>query len=879
MKTILSSKTYLAIIIPLLCATNASNVNAQDAQVQGSPRDIKDLEVIEVIAQKRVQNLQDVPIAVTAISGKAIEEAAIKDIFDLQASVPSLIVSDTQSSTKPQFSIRGIGTSSQNAGLESSVGMYVDGVYRSRQSSLINNFIDVEAVEVLRGPQGTLFGKNTPSGAIQIRNIAPSHETDDGFIEGSVGNYGLKSLSFGKSVSAVEDELAFRLTAFTTTRDGFISDIDLGKNVIGDRDRYGARLQALYTPNDDLSVRIIADYAKIDETCCAAFTSLSNATAFGVDGKFGSDAVISQPPFNANLVEPSQFSDPTVAISFLPQAKVTEYGLSAQADWDINDKTTLVSITALRRFDSFEFTDGDMTTLDLISRREDMSQSSFSQELRLDYSSENLHVTAGIFYFEQDLDSDFDTIVGEDFNAYALDFLLGGALNPLLRGLDQLSAATRFIVAPSADAIAVSSYSANSQQDHSSAAIFGQFDYKINRHFNLIAGLRYTKEEKDLLNEFPYQYASGRLQPLDITSLGNPLVPSSNGPGSLPFSAAIAGQALAGVSSGAVVLGTPQFGQALQAFAPFQKDGWLNQSFSAISAIRPDTNERISDEQVTGSVKLTWQPERNSLIYASYGTGYKSGGTNTDKIAIGLDPLFEAETSSAIELGIKQDFPSIGLRINAAVHQTKTKDFQAAAFIGTGFTLQNAGDLSATGLEIESTWLPTSSTKINFTYSYNDIEFDSFDNGPCWSVTPWQTGQADPRQSLLPNGNAAPFCDRAGGAPFGQPDMQGSLGIQQSLNISDKADTYAVLEYNYLGSMFTESSNDPASQVNGFGRVNARLFVSLEAHDVDIILWGRNITNEDNQGPLSYAAPFQEGKLLSFYIEPATYGVSVRTRF
>ena len=124
------------------------------------------LETITVTAQKRAQNLQEVPVSVTAFTGDEMAEAVIKDMYDLQTNVPGLGAFQSQSATNSSFSIRGVGTSSQNFGLESSVGLYVDGVYRARQNSMINNLVDVAAVEVLRGPQGTLFGKNTPSGAI-----------------------------------------------------------------------------------------------------------------------------------------------------------------------------------------------------------------------------------------------------------------------------------------------------------------------------------------------------------------------------------------------------------------------------------------------------------------------------------------------------------------------------------------------------------------------------------------------------------------------------------------------------------------------------------------------------------------------------------------
>lgn len=867
------TKRYLGVSISLLFGSAAIAAEKENGVVVAV--DDPSLEVIFITAQKRLQNLQDVPIAVSAISGDALAQSAIKDMFDLQASVPSLTISQTQSSTTPQFSIRGVGTSSQNFGLESSVGMYVDGVYRPRQSSMINNFIDVKVVEILRGPQGTLFGKNTPSGAIQINNVAPSHDDDDGFVEMTIGNYGLVNLSFAESLSVIEDELAFRVTVFSSDRGGTISDIKLGDDVIGNRDRFGGRIQALYTPNSDVTLRIIADYAKIDETCCAAFTSISNAMALGIAGKFGTDAVIARPPFNATLATP----DRTVAISFLPQSSIKDSGLSAQIDWDINDELTLVSISASRDFDTFDFSDTDMTALDLLSRSNDSTQSSFSQELRLDYASNDMHATGGFFYFSQQLDNQQNTQVGSDFNNYALSAMFGGSLSPLLQGINQISALTGGLVSPSADAVAVSNYSANSQQDNKSWAVFGQFDYQLSQTLTVTMGLRYTDEEKHMVNAFPYSFDSGNLQPSDITSIGSQTNPASIVPGSLLYAAGAASQALQGISSGVISLGTPQFLQAMQTFVPFQKEGWLNQSITSLSSIRADADESLSDSQLTGTLKLSWQPNSDTLVYVSYGTGYKSGGTNTDKIAIELDPVFDAETSSATEIGIKQDFPDINLRINAAAHHTLTKDFQASSFIGTGFSLQNAGNYKTTGLEIESLWMPVEGTTINFTYAYTDAVYDEFSKGPCWSITPWHTGVTDPGQVTLENGNIAPYCDRSGDKPFGQARVQGALGIRQEITISDNVYAYAMLEYDYIGSMYTEAANDPMSRVDGYGKLNARIFFNIESYDMDIILWGRNITNQDNQGPVSYAAPMQTAKLLSFYSEPATYGITIKKRF
>ncbi|MGI9304358.1 MAG: TonB-dependent receptor plug domain-containing protein, partial [Gammaproteobacteria bacterium] len=179
------------------------------------------LEEVIVTAQKREQNLQDVPIAVSAFSGEMLAQSGVKDMFELSSNSPSLMVSANQSSTSTTFGIRGVFTSSQNFGLESSVGLYVDGVYRARQSSMINNLVDVAGVEVLRGPQGTLFGRNTPAGAVLINSAKPDHE-GTGFLEVSAGDLNLLSANGAVSFSAIDNVLSFRVTGFTMQRDGFV---------------------------------------------------------------------------------------------------------------------------------------------------------------------------------------------------------------------------------------------------------------------------------------------------------------------------------------------------------------------------------------------------------------------------------------------------------------------------------------------------------------------------------------------------------------------------------------------------------------------------------------------------------------------------------
>ncbi|MEH6571209.1 MAG: TonB-dependent receptor, partial [Halioglobus sp.] len=213
------------------------------------------LEEVLVVAQKRTQNLQEVPVAVTAFSGEDLEISGIKDVFDLSNITPGLNVRPGISLKGSTFRIRGIGTAAFNLGLESSVGLYIDGVYRTRQSAMVNNMVDMASVEVLRGPQGTLFGRNTLAGAVLFNTAAPGHDGPEGFAEVTAGNFDLLNFSGATSISAIEDVLALRASAFSSQRDGFVDDVNLGDDLLHDRDRWGARLQALYTPTDALSVR------------------------------------------------------------------------------------------------------------------------------------------------------------------------------------------------------------------------------------------------------------------------------------------------------------------------------------------------------------------------------------------------------------------------------------------------------------------------------------------------------------------------------------------------------------------------------------------------------------------------------------------------
>lgn len=864
-------RSKIAILITAVIGLSSSAINAEEA------KKVKEdgLEVITVTAQKRAQNLQDVPVSVTAISGDQMAESVIKDLYDLQTNVPGLGAFQSQSATNSSFSIRGVGTSSQNFGLESSVGLYVDGVYRARQNSMINNLVDVEAVQVLRGPQGTLFGKNTPSGAVLIGTVKPSHDGEDGFFEATFGNFGLVNLSGAVSLSAIDNILAFRLTAFGSQRDGIVSDVNLGKDVINDRDRFGGRLQALYTPSDDLSIRIIADYSEIDEICCAAPVQLSNLQATGIPGKFGSDAVL---PSIGGTVFPGgkAFFDREVALSFLPESTMKDQGLSAEINWDLNNNFTVVSISAYRDFQSFDNIDTDFTDADLFGTSNDSKQNSFSQEIRLDYVSEKLNYILGAYYFTQDLDLDYSLYTDSVFNPFVMASF-GGALDPLLAGINGLSAATGGAIAPAAEAApAGTGFDHTATQKHESYALFAQFDYKLTEQLTLTAGIRYTDESKDLSTVFSENLANGSEFPTFFSSIGDPTNPATLVPGTLIWGAGFAGAMLQAVGAGQI---SPFDPAVQQAILPFQTAGWALKPLGSTTSDRPDINETLNDDQITGTLKLSYKYDDDTLMYVSYGNGYKSGGTNTDRIANGFNPIFQAETSDSYEIGFKKDFIDQNLRINASAHYTTVDDFQANTFTGNGFNLQNAGDLEISGLEIEATWLPTDTIEVDFIYALVNAEYKTFERGNCQTANLFHTGTVDPGQESTDPAKPNGFCNRSGDRPSGEPENVYTIKVKKDFNLADSIYAYAQLEYTYTGDMILDGSNDPLTSQDSYSLLNARFFMNFEEYDMDVILWGRNILDEEYINRTDFNTPLQTGKLNAYVTEPATYGITLKKRF
>ncbi|HUG46232.1 MAG TPA: TonB-dependent receptor, partial [Sphingomicrobium sp.] len=595
---------------------------------------------IIVTAQGRRQILQDVPISVNVVSGESLENSGATDIRDLTQLAPSLLVSSTGNEANGSARIRGIGTVGDNPGLESSVAVFIDGVYRPRSGAALGELGPVERVEVLRGPQGTLFGRNTSAGLINVLTEQPRFKLE-GYGAFTYGNYDAVRIEGGINVP-FGDTLAGRLDGVYFKRDGFYDDVINGVTV-NDRDRYLIRGQLLYEPSANLRFRLIADYSKKDESCCAAvfvqpeFAPLARISP-GLNPfnrpSTGSPALTStanpiipillalgQDPraLNADMFDRNIY--PTPGRSYAGETE--DYGISLEANLDLGG-AQLTSITAYRDYSNTQGSDTDYTTVDILYREPGPAAGArafktFSQELRLQGEAFGgvLDWLVGGYFASEDATVRENLKFGSQYGAFApcrvvlaispalvsplsTGCLSAGGRAALLAangGAGAFGPATPLIFA-GLDRLAtvnnVGSDDTRYFQDSTNFALFTHNIIHITQRLNLTLGLRYTVENKKFSADFnntnticPAQRAS--LSPLLATALA-------------PLAGGLISLACQGNSS------------------------------SELNSL--DLSDKRDEDQFTGTAVLSYKPVDPLLLYASYSRGYKAGGFNLDQSAL-----------------------------------------------------------------------------------------------------------------------------------------------------------------------------------------------------------------------------------------------------
>jgi iron complex outermembrane receptor protein len=691
----------------------------------------KDQDSIIVTATRRNEALSDVPLAVSAVSGETLQNTGAVDIRGLNQVSPSLLVSSTSSEAGATVArIRGIGTVGDNPGLEGSVATFIDGVYRSRTGVGLTELGPVDRIEVLRGPQGTLFGRNASAGLIHVITAKPRF-TREIYGEATLGNYDLRRIELG-ATGPITDTLAARIDGVWMQRDGFLHDVVGGKDY-NDRNRYMLRGQLLYQPNDDLSVRIIADYAKRNEQCCAAvylptedklrlnaqnYLSLPSSIARIIRGLHsdidGSAGIILEDPNDRDIsVTPGR--------SF--NSDVEDYGISGEVNYDFG-AAQLTSITAYRSNDYERGLDSDFNNLDLLYR--DGSGGSFNrfktftQELRLqgEIWGGRLNWLIGGYFAHEDLKVRDNLAYGDDYEKYA---------NCIVAN----SFAGSFLQAGSPGAVTIG----NNLVDPSNPTCFNPTFANAAAGSGALTGLNLT-----VFQAFARLGVFANTPPFNNSGFNNAGIALGAGPQTFTGVGvddlykqtsnnwALFTHNIFEITDGLkLTVGLRYTHERKELDAHLTDNNTICAAFSGTTLASlpcviphvPGGNYSFDDSKTehkfSGTAVLSWKPIDEILAYASYSKGYKAGGFNLDRSALtrqfvinpsthaivagavttaagGADLQFDPEQTDAYELGLKYNGP--GIDVNLALFREDFEDFQLNTFNGINFEVENVNGCS-----------------------------------------------------------------------------------------------------------------------------------------------------------------------------------------
>lgn len=862
--------------------SGASGAMAQDQQDQQAQEKGYANEII-VTATKREQTLQDVPVAVSVTTGATIEQAQIRDLKDLQSVVPSLRVNQLQSSANTNFYIRGFGNGANNAGIEPSVGLFIDGVYRSRSASMIADFPDVERIEVLRGPQSTLFGKNASAGVISIVTRKPQFQFG-GNVEASYGNYDavvVKSMVTGP----ISDTVAFSLTGGVNKRDGIVRDLATGDRT-NERNRWFARGQLLFNNHAGLEVRLIGDYGKIDENCCAAVNlrqALPTAAIFALGGAVN---------------QPEQKYDNVHYNNFESSNKIKNWGFSGQVDYDLGG-TKLTSITAYRRTDALTDQDSDFSSADLLERNwQDLRIKTFTQELRANFDlGEKVHGLLGGYYFNERIVQNNEVFWGSDARGYA-DFLVqrltNGGYNIGHKNAQDLEIILGSLEGNPAKYVNQFFIPGTGMTEayrlkNDAWSLFSQLDFEIATGLVLTGGINYTHDRKRFATNVTSNdvfagvdlVADGRTA---ILAQGLPMFGvNPNDPAAVqafatnPATAPIYTALVASAANPAVnkLLGLQQ----LQYFPPFM---------NVPNAVEPG---RVSNGHFSYTARAAWDVTPTVNLYAAFATGYKAASVNLSRNSLptpadlmelraqGLavtnltsgSRYANPEVSTVYELGLKGNWSVASARV--AVFKQIIRDFQSNIFTGSGFFLANAGKQSAFGIEFEGSARPVEPLTLTLSLTYLDAKYDSFRLSAFGDLSGTRPAGASPLSVTF-------------GAEFVKPVGQGDRVILRG-DFHYEAPFSLVEGLPGLLQRDAQGNPTPASIAAALGaarefkqdvnEANASLTYAM-ANGIELTVWSRNLLN--NRTILQiFDSPAQPGSISGYPNQPRTYGVAARYRF
>ncbi len=899
-----------ASLIALIPAAAMAQTAPADSKADGTAAESTDQNEIVVTAQGRAQQLADVPVAISAVNAESLRNSGANDIRQLNQLAPSLLVSSTGSEANGSARIRGIGTVGDNPGLESSVPVFIDGVYRSRSGIGLNELGEIDRIEVQRGPQGTLGGRNSSAGLISIYSKKPSFKFG-GTAEATYGNYDFLRLG-GSITGPLSQNLAARIDGVYVKRNGFYKDTTNNTDV-NNRNRYFVRGQLLYEPTDAFSIRLIADYTHRDERCCAAIyvdrsvnpyigdlnnpsTPLSPLQTNGnnivnVLRDLGQPLAGFNPGYNRTIyVSPGR--------SF--QGTTKDYGFSGEINYDLGG-VKMTSITAYRNYKAGQGSDTDYSAVDILYRTPDDNNAyrqfkTFTQEVRFNGQALDgkLDWLIGGFYANEDLTVKDNLKFGSQYGRFATCRIvsgggLAGLYSPTSPGCLAARPAAFGAASPAIYAAFDRLGSLNNlgstvdtyNQNDSNYALFTHNIVHLTSKLDFTFGVRWTHDRKNF----------------DATFGNNNTVCPAQQAALIPF---LSNAGLAAVAGGLIGLSCQ------------------GNSTSELNGV--SVKDTRSENRWTGTAILSYRPTEGFMAYASYSRGYKAGGFNLDRSALkgptfpfsatpgGAQAFtgalkFDPELVNSSEIGFKWQLNKFNL--NMTVFRSDFSNFQLNTFNGTVFLVQNINgckdslngadrDLSNTtgvcptgrvgwgvraeGFEVEAGFNPARNFHVTAGLTYTDTHYR--DN----LVGNAAGGALAAALRVLPGKRVSNAPEWVITNSVAWTPSLGSNGWTGLVYVDSRMSS----DYNTGSDLFPQKAQD------GFALVNARIGVRGPGDVWAIEFWGQNVFNQD-YAQVAFNTPFQAGttsapfvdpqypggrQLFSqFLAEPRTYGVTLRTKF
>lgn len=844
---------------------------AQDQDQEPEVEAPESSNVIIVTASKREQTLQETPISVSVTSGETLENAQIRDVLDLQTVTPSLRVSQLQSASATTFIIRGFGNGDNNFGIEPSVGVFIDGVFRSRSAAALSDLNMIQRIEVLNGPQSTLFGKNASAGVISVVTKEPQYEFG-GLVEASYGNYNAMVLR-GELTGPITDSIAFAVDGSYNRRDGYATIVNLDED-ISDRNRWSARGQLLIEPSADFKIRMIADYGKIDEVCCQVSTLVAGPTAGAIVGVGGQ--------LDTNFFSYNTF------LSQVPRNEVENYGGSIQADWNIGN-LTVTSITAYRELVNFLDQDVDFTSANIVTETRDQAVETFTQELRIASDFDGpINFLLGGFYFDESITQDSSLTTGADSRNFFTLLARAATLNPAFSFADVeaplgLPVGSIFSAGPLT--------SENYAMDNRAWSIFGTVDFEPFEGLVLTGGFNYTDDRKDFALSGEAFDELANINPIDtfLTLATGGAVTNANQFRALPAANQAQLSTLAFTQCSAASP-PPACNPLLPlvGLAPFQ----FQPPFLAI----PNAVEsgRTNDDKLTYLLRASYEVSPEVNVYASYATGFKASSINLSRdsrpafgdyipgparsnILAPSSPISDAglavrnlntgsrfagpENAEVYEIGVKAQWEGVGF--NLALFDQTIEGFQSFLFTGTGFQLNNAGQQSVRGFELDTTINPTDGLVLTFAATHLDPNFDSFEESPVGNLTGFRPAGI-PAWSLATSATYTHEFGNSGNRLLTRVDYS----HESNTDINNGLPTFnGPVDARRDSRIFRREVN----------LVNASMIFQLE-NGLEVGAWARNLL-DDQYIITVFDGVAQAGTVSGYPSQPRTYGGLVRFKF